>query len=220
MNSIFDACQGMILDFDGLLADSEPFHFKAYNTVFERYGHTLDPEEYWVEFTSKGKGIAGEIERHNLKLDVDPKEMRRQKFEEYSKFCQSGEIKLFPGSLEMVKSAARRYSLAIASGSWSHDIQTILGHAGAEDLIPIILGKESASREKPHPDIFLKAADEMDLAPSRCVVVEDALKGLKAAKEARMHCVIIRNPLNEKIDFAGANLVLPNLKALAQLIEG
>ena len=100
------ACRGMILDFDGLLADSEPYHFKAYDTVFRKYGHALDSKEYWVEFTSKGKGIAGEIERHNLKLDVDPKDMRQQKFKIYSKFCQSGEIKLFPGAVPFLESAS------------------------------------------------------------------------------------------------------------------
>jgi len=59
LKALLDQCEGVILDFDGLIADSEPFHYRAYNEVFERYGHTIDPEEYWVEFTSKGKGIHG-----------------------------------------------------------------------------------------------------------------------------------------------------------------
>ena len=78
--SLLERCPCVVFDFDGLLADSEPFHYRAYNEVFEQYGHTLDQEEYWVEWTSKGKGIAGEIERHNLNLGVDPLEMRQQKF--------------------------------------------------------------------------------------------------------------------------------------------
>ena len=57
--------RGIIFDFDGLLADSEPYHYLAYNEVFQRYGHSLNKDEYWVEWTSKGKGIAGEI-RHDL----------------------------------------------------------------------------------------------------------------------------------------------------------
>ena len=69
---------GVVFDFDGLLADSEPYHYLAYNEVFQRYGHSLDKDEYWIEWTSKGKGIAGEIDRHNLQLDIDPIMLRQQ----------------------------------------------------------------------------------------------------------------------------------------------
>ncbi|MFP6638080.1 MAG: HAD family phosphatase, partial [Nitrospinaceae bacterium] len=113
-HSFLSKFKAAILDFDGLLANSEPFHYRAYNEVFERYGHTLDKDEYWVEWTSKGKGIAGEIERHNLKLDVDPVDLRKQKFEVYSRFCQSGEIKLFPLARGMVEILSTQHKLAIA----------------------------------------------------------------------------------------------------------
>jgi HAD superfamily hydrolase (TIGR01509 family) len=211
LHSLLTHCKAAILDFDGLLADSEPYHYRAYNEVFERYGHTLNKEEYWVEWTSKGKGIAGEIERHNLKLDVDPVDMRQQKFEVYSRFCQSGEIKLFPLAQSMAESLSVNHKLAIASGSWAKDIRAILENAGALNLFPVILGKESATREKPHPDIFLNAAEKLGCAPSECFVLEDALKGLNAAKEAGMPCIILRNPLNRSINFDGAELIFESL---------
>ncbi len=211
LHSLLENCKAAILDFDGLLADSEPFHYKAYNEVFERYGHTLDKDEYWVEWTSKGKGIAGEIERHNLQLNVDPVDLRKQKFEVYTRFCESGEIKLFPEAVELVERMSPRYKLAIASGSWATDIRHILRNAGALDLFPVILGKESAKQEKPFPDIFLNAANKMGCVPSECFVVEDALKGLNAAKEAGIPCIILQNDLNRNIDFTGAELVFPSL---------
>ena len=96
LKTILEKCKGIIFDFDGLIVDSEPFHYRAYSEVFKKYGHTIDPEEYWVEFTSKGKGVAGEIERYNLKLDVKPEDMRKEKFEIYSRFCHTGEFKMFP----------------------------------------------------------------------------------------------------------------------------
>ena len=142
---------GVIFDFDGLLADSEPYHYLAYNEVFQRYGHSLDKDEYWVEWTSKGKGIAGEIDRHNLHLEVDPIQLRQQKFEVYSQYCQKGAIRLFPESLEIIELLKASYPVAIASGSWKHDIRAILKNAGAEHLFDKILGKEAAKKEKPHP---------------------------------------------------------------------
>jgi HAD superfamily hydrolase (TIGR01509 family) len=202
---------GVIFDFDGLLADSEPYHYLAYNEVFQRYGHSLDRDEYWIEWTSKGKGIAGEIDRHNLHLHVDPAQLRQQKFEIYSQYCQNGDIKLFPESIEVIKLLRTSYPVAIASGSWEHDIGAILKNAQAEYLFEKILGKGSAEKEKPHPDIFLNAAKVLRCLPSQCIVIEDALKGLSAAKAAGMSCIIIRNQLNQNIDFSEADLIFSNL---------
>ena len=219
LRSLLDNSKSAILDFDGLVADSEPFHFRAYNEVFERYGHTLNKEEYWVEWTSKGKGIAGEIKRHDLKLNVDTVELRQQKFEVYSQFCQSGDIKLFPLAQSMAESLSAHHKLAIASGSWIKDIRNILKNADSLNLFPIILGKESAPREKPHPDIFLKAAEKLGCAASECFVVEDALKGLNAAKEAGMPCIILRNPLNRNINFYGAELIFESLEDFVKALK-
>lgn len=219
LRSLLGNSRSAILDFDGLVADSEPFHFRAYNEVFERYGHTLNKEEYWVEWTSKGKGIAGEIKRHDLKLNVDTVELRQQKFEVYSQFCQSGDIKLFPLAQSMAESLSAHHKLAIASGSWIKDIRNILKNADSLNLFPIILGKESAPREKPHPDIFLKAAEKLGCAASECFVVEDALKGLNAAKEAGMPCIILRNPLNRNINFYGAELIFESLEDFVKALK-
>ena len=220
LHSLLANCKAAILDFDGLIADSEPFHYRAYNEVFERYGHTLDKDEYWVEWTSKGKGIAGEIERHNLSLDVDPVDLRKQKFEVYSRFCRSGDIKLFPLAQTMAETLSVNHKLAIASGSWGKDIRNILENAGVSNLFPVILGKESAPREKPHPDIFLNAAEKLGCHPTECFVLEDALKGLNAAKEAGIPCIILRNPLNRNIKFDGAKLIFDSLADFVDSLKG
>ncbi len=219
LDQIFSRVKAVLFDFDGLLVDSEPFHYKAYNTVFQKYGHTLDPDEYWIEWTSKGKGILGEIERHQLTLPVDPKAMRLEKFNVYSQFCQSGEIKLFPSSRRIVEILAATRKLAIASGSWKHDIEAVLENENALSLFPAIFGKGEAIKEKPYPEIFLNAAKFLDCPPENCVVIEDALKGLTAAHSANMPCIIIRNPLNQNIDFESADIVLPNLETLRTYLE-
>ena len=164
-----------------------------------------------MEWTSKGQGIAGEIERHNLELHIDPIKLREQKFEVYSQYCQNGDIKLFPEAIKVVRQLKANLPVAIASGSWKHDIRTILKNSDAEYLFDNILGKESATKEKPHPDIFINAAKSLHCHASQCMVIEDALKGLIAAKAANMTCIIILNQLNQKIDFSEADLVFPSL---------
>jgi len=212
LDRLLGRCRAVILDFDGLIADSEPFHFKAYDAVFRKYGHALNPEEYWVEWTSKGNGIEGEIARHQLRLDVSPVAMREEKFKRYSEFCERGDIPVFPEAKEFLERLHDRYPVAIASGSWEHDIRAILRTAGLAQAVSHILGKApDRRREKPHPDIFLQAAGALGVPPADCLVVEDALKGLQAARDAGIPCIIIHNPLNRNIVFDGADLVLPSL---------
>ena len=211
--------RGIIFDFDGLLVDSEPFHYKAYNAVFQEYGHTIDKDEYWIEFTSKGKGAQGEIDRYGLK-GLDPNEIRKKKFIIYSEFCKNGDICFFPLAERLIRSAGLAgYKLAIASGSRNEDIRTILDLNGYENTFNLILGKESAQREKPAPDIFIKTAEMLEIEPGKLVVLEDAEKGLKASKEAGIPCVIVRNKLNQNLEFQDADFVCENLEEVIEAIE-
>jgi len=218
MRTFFKTRKGVIFDFDGLLVDSEPFHYKAYNAVFEAYGHSLKPEEYWIEFTSRGKGAQGEIDRYGLK-GLDANEIRQKKFIVYSEFCRNGAIKFFPSAerlLQAAKSAGLR--LAIASGSRNDDIDAILKINGFQNTFHRIMGKESAPREKPAPDIFQKTAEGLGLDPGDLVVLEDAEKGLQASRAAGIPCVIVRNALNRNIEFKGAKFICRDLDEVIEAI--
>lgn len=219
LKRLFQSCKGIIFDFDGLLVDSEPFHYKAYNKIFEKYGHTIDPDEYWVEFTSKGKGAQGEIDRYKLH-NLDAKEIRKNKFIIYSQFCQNGEILFFPQAKRLVLAAkSSGYKLAIASGSRNEDIRTILDINGFGHAFDIIMGKETTPREKPAPDIFIKAAEKLGIDCARLVVLEDADKGLKASKDAGIPCIIVRNKLNKNIEFPYADFICESLEEIIEIID-
>ena len=218
LEDILNNSKAIILDFDGLLADSEPLHYQSYKKVFERYNHSLNEEEYWLEWTSKGKGAAGEIERHNLDLDVSPADIKKQKTEIYLRYCSKGDVRLFPEALNIVEILSRNRRMAIASGSSIVEIEIILKKANAFNYFPVILGSESAPREKPHPDIFLNAAEKLKCPPNNCLVLEDALKGLNAAKSAGMPCIIILNDLNCHINFDEADLIFPDMKTFLSIL--
>lgn len=220
LKKLFQSRRGIIFDFDGLLVDSEPFHYKAYNAVFEEYGHTINPDEYWIEFTSLGNGVRGEIERYGLKgLDAD--EIRKKKFILYSEFCRNGDILFFPLAEKLIRSAeSSGCKLAIASGSRNEDIQTILEMNGFGNIFHLIMGKESAPREKPAPDIFIKTAEKLGIKPAELVILEDAEKGLRASKEAGIPCVIVRNKLNKNLKFPDADFICDSLEEVIEAIEG
>ncbi len=196
----------VIFDFDGVLVDSERFHYSAYNAVFQKYGHTLDPVEYTKYWTSLGLGPKGEIERH--RLSIDPDAIRREKRPIFSEYCRNGTIRFFPEARELVDRLWRaKKTLAIASGTMASDIEAILQNEGVRERFASVVGSDTAAL-KPDPDSFLKVLSEVDARASDAVVVEDAEKGVGAALAAGIPVVVVRTPETRAIEFTGADLIL------------
>lgn len=204
----------VIFDFDGVLVDSERFHYQTYNAVFQKYGHALDPVEYAKYWTSLGLGPKGEIERH--RLTIDPDAIRREKRPIFSALCRDGTVRFFPEARELVQllcSAGK--TLAIASGTMKVDIDAILENEGLSESFASVVGSDTAAL-KPDPESFLKVLGDVDAAPSEAVVVEDAEKGVGAALAAKIPVVVVRTPETHAIEFKGADLILDSH---AQLID-
>ena len=207
-----------LFDFDGVIADSEYFHFASYNKVFQsRLGHSINPEEYWIHWTSRGEGIDGEVRRHNIE-GADKKALRDEKDLIYYEYCCSGRIRFFPCALDvMTASEERNLKTAIASNSHREWIEAIFQSNRVTYRPPYLVGKTPEMRPKPAPDIFLAAANEVGEPPEACVVFEDAEKGLDAARSAGMACIIIKNPLNQGIEFREADLIVQSHQELLSL---
>jgi HAD superfamily hydrolase (TIGR01509 family) len=209
--------KGLIFDFDGLLADSERFHFMTYDEVFRRYGHSLDPQEYNKYWTSLGHGVKGEIDRHGL--DLDAIEIRREKMPIFTRYCEDGSIRLFDEAREMIDIFSRMGKrLAIASGTPAGDVRAVLRNAGVDAMFEIVLGSDTIPRLKPAPDVFLKTVEALGLAPSECLVFEDAEKGMFAAIEAGIPVIVIRTPPTKGFDFNRANLTVDSHAEMVKLL--
>jgi beta-phosphoglucomutase-like phosphatase (HAD superfamily) len=200
------AARIVIFDFDGVLVDSERFHYRAYNAVFQKYGHTLDETEYYKYWTSLGLGPKGEVERH--RLSIDPDAIRREKRPVFSELCRNGTIRFFPEAREFVQLlCGAGKTLAIASGTMKSDIDAILENEGLLETFASIVGSDTAAL-KPDPESFLKVLSDVDASPREAVVVEDAEKGVGAAVAARIPVVVVRTPETRAIEFKGADLIL------------
>jgi beta-phosphoglucomutase len=206
----------MIFDFDGVLVDSERFHFETYSMVFRKYGHTIDENEYYKYWTSLGLGPKGEVERHNL--PVDPQRIRDEKRPIFSEYCRNGTIRFFPEAHEFVERlAAAGKTLTIASGTVRSDIEAVLKNEGLAGAFAAIVGSETVSAPKPAPDIFLHALDMVGARPEEALVFEDAEKGVGSAIAARIPVIVVRTRETVGIDFRGADLVLESHGELARL---
>ena len=212
---IVDGAEAVVFDFDNVIVDSEPFHYRAYDGVFAGKGHTIDREEYWVEWTSKGGGAEGEINRHGL--DLDPADIRSEKDPVYSSYCRNGEIPLFPEAVKIIRlfrSSGLR--TAIASGSYSHDVIALLEAHNITRLFETVVGKDDSGRIKPFPEPYLLAAERLGLEPGRCFAIEDAEKGVISAHEAGMKVIVVETAVTAGVPITGADL---DLSGLGQLYE-
>jgi HAD superfamily hydrolase (TIGR01509 family) len=206
-DSLFDAARAVIFDFDGVLADSEKWHFITYSEVFARYGHTIDETEYYKYWTSLGLGTKGEIDRFGL--DLDPAAIRDEKRPVFSERCRDGSIGLFPEAFEILERLGTTgKTLTIASGTPAPDIVAILDNAGVRDTFAEIIGSDTVPAIKPAPDLFLAMLERLALPGIECVVIEDAEKGMQASIASGIPVIVIRTSETRDFDFSDADLVL------------
>jgi HAD superfamily hydrolase (TIGR01509 family) len=217
LSRIIDGAGAVIFDFDNVIVDSEPFHYRAYSEVFAGKGHTIDREEYWVEWTSKGGGAEGEINRYGL--DLDPADIRSEKDPIYSSYCINGEIPLFPDAVRITRLfASSGLRTAIASGSYSHDVRALLKAHNIDRLFETVVGKDDSGRIKPFPEPYLLAAERLGLEPGKCFAIEDAEKGVISAHAAGMKVIVVETAVTATVSIAGADLHLSGLGELYEVM--
>lgn len=176
----------IIFDLDGLLIDSQPLQYKAYNQVFSKYGVPLTLKD-WNEWIHKGSDPQIWIQKHHLPLDAET--IRAEKKIIYDKLIHD-ELELKPGALDLINALYGKFRLCIASSSRIESIELSINKFGLKSKFEKLVSDTEMVKGKPHPDIFLKAAELMNAKAGECLVIEDSLAGLNAAKAAKMLCFI------------------------------
>jgi beta-phosphoglucomutase-like phosphatase (HAD superfamily) len=207
--------QAALFDFDGVIADSEPFYRDSYNEALAGFGLSIEPEEYWLCFTSLGQGLEGYLRRHGID-GVDIESVKAAQRTIYAGYCRRGSIPLFPGAPEILGLMSSHYDRpwAIASNSDPAVIADILRHAAVP--LPLVVGGAGLD-PKPSPAIFLEAARRLGVAAAGTLVFEDAWKGLEAARAGGFRSVLVRGPLNRSLDLE-ADFEIEGISSLAPLI--
>jgi HAD superfamily hydrolase (TIGR01509 family) len=200
----------VIFDMDGVLTDSEPLINAAAIAMFKEQGLVVQPEDF-LPFVGTGEDryIGGVAEKHRFPLDLALAKART--YEIYLELVPK-QLRAFPGARELVE-ACRRAGLrvAVASSADRVKIEANLRQIGLppESWDALVWGEE-VPHKKPAPDIFLLAAAKLELTSSQCVVVEDAVNGVEAAKAAGMRCVAVAQTFAAE-RLRGADLVRENL---------
>lgn len=199
---------GVLFDLDGVIVDSEELHYQAYQQVLAPLGVRVSREEYGREWIGKGRGAEYAVETYGLALT--PEDLRQRRNEAYFHILRKG-VSLMPGVVAALERLSPHFALAVATNSNRQDTIFVLEHLAVRRYFTAVVTRDMYARPKPAPDAFLTAARELGLPPGRCVVIEDAFKGVIAAARAGCRCIAIPHDFTRCNDFSAADLVIGSL---------
>ncbi|MDG1892057.1 MAG: HAD-IA family hydrolase [Verrucomicrobiota bacterium] len=203
--------RAVIFDMDGVLTDSEPLMSEASVMMFREHGVHVEPEDFHPFIGTGEKQYLGAVaEKYDLKLDLA--EAKKRLYEIYLGLAPRKLVR-FPGAVELVLRCRRQgWKTGLASSADRVKIEANLHHIG---LPPrdwdSMAGAEQVEHKKPAPDIFIAAAQAMDVLPAHCVVIEDSSHGVEAAKAAGMRCIAVTHTFKAD-QLAGADLIRTRIR--------
>ncbi len=198
-----------IFDLDGVLVDTAHFHFLAWKRLAAEFGITLT-EDYneRLKGVSRMDSLDIILSLGEVSLGQAQKEsMAAKKNGWYLDYIQSVTTEdALPNVVSFI-SDLKRHGMRLAIGSSSKNARPIIAQLGIKEMFDVIVDGNDLTQSKPHPEVFLKASDQLGISPAHCVVFEDAQSGVQAAKSANMRCVGIGS-----MDVLGAaDVVIPSL---------
>lgn len=192
-----DKINAVIFDMDGVLTDSEPLINMAAVRMFSELGYNVKAEDFNPFIgTGEERYIGGVAEKYGIQLDIQ--QAKKRTYEIYLELVPMY-LKAFPGAVELVKRCkAEGLGVALASSADLIKINANINKIGLPaHLWDAIVSAEDVKNKKPAPDIFLSASRKLGVAPENCVVVEDAINGIMAARSAGMRCVAVAHTFPE-----------------------
>jgi HAD superfamily hydrolase (TIGR01509 family) len=193
--------RAVIFDFNGIIVDDEPIHFRLFERVFAEEGITLTQATYYARylgFDDRGAFVAGFRDNQRPLPDEKLAELIARKADYYRQAIRD-HVAIFPGVKSLVYALAPRVPLAIASGALRHEITTILATAGLLNYFQPIVSAEDVTEGKPDAKIFLAVLAKLNVGGSPrieagdCVVIEDSKEGIRGARAAGMKCLAVTN---------------------------
>ncbi len=205
--------EAAIWDMDGVIADTAPYHFKAWREVFQKRGVNFTEEDFKRNFGQRNDTII----RNTLGGSISPSEVDVVASEKEENFRRriGQNVKPLPGAVELIRLLKERgVKMAIASSAPIENIQLVSRGLGINNYFQAIVWGREVTEGKPSPQGFLLAARKLEVEPKNCVVIEDAIAGVTAAKRAGMKCLAVTNT-HSRMSLMEADLVVDTLEAIS-----
>jgi len=212
--------KAVIFDFDGVICDSEALHYRALNTVFNRYGVDVPKAVHWERYLGFSDRENIEAVNQDYRMGLDSAGVRRLMAEKKEAFesLVRAEPLLIDGVQAFVRMLVEHgVRRAICSGALRSDIDLMLAGSGLDEAFEAIVTADDVTCGKPDPEGYLTALQELNIRgdhaikPSECVVIEDSHWGIEAALAAGMHPIAVTNTYSREELEAKAELVSDNL---------
>jgi HAD superfamily hydrolase (TIGR01509 family) len=202
--------RGVLFDMDGVIVDSEEFICEAAMWMFAEHGVETKSADF-IPFVGAGENryLGGVAEKYGFPIDLTRDKART--YEIYGEIIK-GKLDPLPGVKEFVaKCKTRGLRLALATSADEIKMVQNLTEIGVPpETFDTLVNGLDIEHKKPDPEIFLVAASRLGLQPSECLVVEDAVNGVAAAKAAGARCLALTTSFSEE-ELAGADWFAPNL---------
>jgi beta-phosphoglucomutase family hydrolase len=205
--------KAVIWDMDGVIADTALYHFEAWQEVFQKRGVSFTEDDFRRNFGQRNDTII----RNVLGAGLPPSEIDIIAGEKEEIFRQRvrQKIKPLPGAIELIELLKEHFfSMALASSAPIENIRLIIRSLDINNCFHAIVSGKEVKEGKPSPQGFLLAADKLGVAPENCIVVEDAVAGVTAAKGAGMHCLAVTNT-HPRVSLKEADLIVDTLEAVS-----
>lgn len=212
--------RAIIFDFDGVIVDTERLHFEAFRRVLAEEVIPLTWEDYtriYLAMDDKGC-FSMALDRHRREVTSEVVEALIWRKARYFRDLVSDSVILFPGVASFIREAAERCPLAIASGARRDEIEFLLGKVSLRAFFQVVVAAEDVGKGKPDPEAYITALTRLNrlrpgrpLRSSECLVVEDSLHGVAAARAAGMRCLAVTNSYTAD-ELVVADLVVKSLE--------
>ncbi|WP_298392155.1 HAD family phosphatase [Flavobacterium sp.] len=208
--------QTVIFDMDGVIVDTEPVHHYAYNQHFKQLNIDVSPEMY-ASFTGSSTKNTYTIIKAHFGLEESIETLVRAKRDFFNAaFDNKEDLFLLDGVEHLIKDLhSNGMQLVLASSSANETIERIFNRFNLHQYFTFKVSGEDFPKSKPHPAIFLKAAELAQTAVEHCIVIEDSTNGIQAAKSAGIYCIGYDSFHSKMQDYAKADKVITHFNELS-----
>jgi HAD superfamily hydrolase (TIGR01509 family) len=207
--------KAVLFDMDGVIVDTEPLHYKAYQKMFAKVGIEVSSEMY-EGFTGQSTyGICKQLCTH-FNLELEPQELVQIKRNYFTKlFFDDDDLKLLDGVEKLINNYFDHgLTLVVASSASMFTINNVMKRFKLDRFFSNKLSGADLKASKPHPEIFINAAKAANALANECFVIEDSTNGIKAAKRAGIYCVAYKSEHSKNQDYTLADMLISDYKEI------
>jgi beta-phosphoglucomutase family hydrolase len=204
--------EGVIFDLDGVLVDTGPFHKQSWYDLAQKEDFQINDENFRSTFGMQNYEIlpiftGRDLPQKEIERLSDWKEQRYREL-------VSGNLRLLEGVEYLIKDLKNKgFLLAVGTSAPKENLTLIMDQLSLHDCFDAYVTCEDVTKSKPAPDTFIKSAQKLSLHPQHCIVVEDSVHGVQAAKAAGMKVVAVTNT-RTRLNLAKADIIVDSLGQL------